>query len=170
MGERPYSWMLNRLLQGTPISFCLQVPDGAPESRQSWRYCLPMDVAWGQKGTQICGHHVWVLARVSVGNGCWTIEPEGVSVNSGPAASSRLSGAPLAPEPCRFPNIATAHPLPLTVRGPYGGSLSRVNSGEKRLSQKKKDKYHVILTICGSKIMVHLRLFTTERHRCRKQA
>ena len=81
--------------------------------------------------------------------GCWTTEPEGVHVDSGAAASSRLSGTPLAPEPCSFPGIAPAHLPPLSVRSPKGGSLSRVNSGEKRLSQKKKGKDLVILTICG---------------------
>ena len=66
--------------------------------------------------------------------GCWTIEPERVRGDSGAVASSRLSEAPLVPEPCRFPGIALALPLPLPVRGPEDGSLSRVNSGEKRLS------------------------------------
>ena len=69
MGEWPYSRILNGLLQGTPISFCLQVPDralgsGGPEdtvSRWTWLEC--------QKRTQIPGHHVQVFVRVSVGNG-----------------------------------------------------------------------------------------------------
>ena len=68
MGEWPYSRILNGLLQGTPISFCLQVPDRAPDSgspedtvsRQTWPEC--------QKRTQIHGHLLRVLARVSVGN------------------------------------------------------------------------------------------------------
>ena len=151
MREWPYSWILNGLLQGTPICFCLQVPDRAPDSgrpedtvaRQTWPEC--------QKRTQIRGHHVRVLARVSVGNrGSGPLSWRGlVHVDSGAAASWRLSGTPLAPEPCSFPGIAPAHLPPLSVRSPKGGSLSRVNSGEKRLSQKKKGKDLVILTICG---------------------
>lgn len=68
MREWPYSWILNGLLQGTPICFCLQVPDRAPDSgrpedtvsRWTWPEC--------QKRTLIRRHHVRVLARVSVGN------------------------------------------------------------------------------------------------------
>ena len=56
---------LKRAAPGNPSIFCLQVPDGAPESgrpedtvsRWTWPEC--------QKRTQIRGHHVRALARVT---------------------------------------------------------------------------------------------------------
>lgn len=115
MREWPYSWILNGLLQGTPICFCLQVPDRAPDSgrpedtvaRQTWPEC--------QKRTQIRGHHVRVLARVSVGNrGSGPLSWRGlVHVDSGAAASWRLSGAPLLLNPAVSPalHLPTCHLL-----------------------------------------------------------
>ena len=79
-----------------------------------------------------------------------------------------------APEPCSFPGIAPAHLPPPPVGGPEGGSLSRVNSGEKRLTsdwvRKRKVKILWYWPYVESKIMVQVRLFTKERHRCRKQS
>ena len=40
MGEWPYSRILNGLRQGTPISFCLQVPD-SPQSPAVLRILSP---------------------------------------------------------------------------------------------------------------------------------
>ena len=64
--------------------------------------------------------------------GFWTTELEGVGScgfwGCGLMEALRSSAAP---EPCSFPGIALAHLPPPPVGGPEGGSLSRVNSGEK---------------------------------------
>ena len=56
---------LKRAAPGNPSIFCLQVPDGAPESGCPEDTVSPWTWPECQKRTQICRHHVRALARVT---------------------------------------------------------------------------------------------------------
>ena len=138
-----------------------------PRLRQSWGYCVPMDVAQvSEKNADPRAPSAGLGESQCWKQGCWTTEPEGISVDSGlrPHRGSQelhwllnpaVSPALHLPSCCLF--LCEA---PRVVLCP-GWTQER--------SDWVRQRKVKIVWYWPCKIMVPMRLFTKERHRCRKQ-